>query len=141
LRTWIAILNTLISSRFFITFLPASLRSFLFPAHLYSGRRHLHIYCAARNSETGRRIAARISWLDFRGAGHAVIRNRNRNGDLYSHRGPIASAPQALLVRTHNCLHRMSLRSIRDDSRDLTIVALSRESMKALFGRTQSTAA
>ena len=36
--------------------------------------------------------------------------------DLYSHRRPIARAPQALLVRTRNCLHRMSLRSVWNNS-------------------------
>jgi uncharacterized protein (DUF885 family) len=54
--------------------------------------------------------------LDFRGAGLGVVRNWNSNGNLYFHRRPIARAPQALLVRTRNCLHRMSLRSVRYDS-------------------------
>ena len=39
--------------------------------------------------------------------------------NLYSHRRPIARTAQALLVRTRNCLHRMSLRSVRYDSRSL----------------------
>jgi uncharacterized membrane protein YedE/YeeE len=33
--------------------------------------------------------------------------------------GRSLGAPQALLVRTRNCLHRMSLRSVRYDSRSL----------------------
>jgi hypothetical protein len=38
---------------------------------------------------------------------------------LYSHRQPITRAPQALFVPAGYCLHRMSLRSVRNDSRSL----------------------
>src|SRR6266567_4073588 len=55
--------------------------------------------------------------LDFRGARFGVIHSWNSNSDLYSHRRPIARAPQALLVRTRNCLHRMPLRSLWNNPR------------------------
>ena len=42
---------------------------------------------------------------------------------------------KALLFRARDCLHRMSFRSVRNDSRVFTIVALSRESVRALFAK------
>jgi hypothetical protein len=47
------------------------------------------------------------------------VRNGNSNGDFYSHRRPIARAPQALFLSVRHSLHRMSLRSVRNDSRSV----------------------
>jgi len=49
----------------------------------------------------------------------SVVRNRDRDGNSYSHRRPIARSSQALHVRARNGLHRMSLRSIRHDPRSV----------------------
>ena len=46
---------------------------FSFPPALHDNWRHLHICRAARNSQTGRRLAPRISWLDFCRARFAVV--------------------------------------------------------------------
>ena len=56
-----------------------------------------------------------LGWI-FAVLGLVLVRNWNRDGDFYSHRRPIARAPQALLVRPRNCLHRMSLRSVWNNS-------------------------
>ena len=92
---------------------------FFFPTTLYNGRRHLHICRAARHSETRRRLAARISWLDFCCARLGVVPNRNSNGDLYSDRRAIDRAPQTLFVRPRDGLHRMPLHSVRNNSRSV----------------------
>src|SRR5438874_13792394 len=66
----------------------------------------------------------------------SVVRNWNSNGDLYSHRRPIVRSPQALLVRTRNCLHRISLCYVRDDPRGLyDRCAFARIGESAVFSR------
>ncbi len=44
---------------------------------------------------------------------------RNSNGNLYSDCRSISCAPQTLLVRFHNGLHRMSLHSLWNNSRSV----------------------
>ena len=92
-------------------------------------------------AKSGEELPPEFLGWGFRSARLAVIRIRSHGGDLYSHRRPIARTWQALLVRTRDCLHRMSLRSVRDDSRSLyERVALSRQSVKALFSPTETLA-
>jgi hypothetical protein len=77
--------------------------------------------------------------LDFRGARLGLVRNWNSNGDLYSHRRPIARTPQALLIRTRIACIECLFVLFGTILGVFTIVALSRGSVKSLFEVTQTT--
>jgi hypothetical protein len=92
------------------------LRSFLFFHCLHNSRSHFHIRCATRHTGTRSRTAARIYWLDSCRNWFAFVLNRNCDRDLHLNCGSLTREAHSLLVRIRNCLPRMPLPSLRNNS-------------------------
>ena len=115
---WIATLNNLMCWRFFITLSAGWLRCFRFFRCCI--RSSAASYFTQRTSEPEHSgTTASLPWLDVYCARRSFLPRRCHNGDLHSDCWAMPVPSQGLLVRTGDRLHRMSLRSIRDDSRSL----------------------
>ena len=111
---------------------------FTFSPLLYSGRRHLHICRATRHTKTRRRVAARISRLDFYRDRLAIVFAGDCDRDLHFDRRSLIGEASSLLVCIRDCMRRMPLIRFGTILGVFTIIVLLRESVKALFAATQT---
>ena len=90
---------------------------FTFSPLLYSGRRHLHICRATRHTKTRRRVAARISRLDFYRDRLAIVFAGDCDRDLHFDRRSLIGEASSLLVCIRDCMRRMPLHSLWNNPR------------------------
>ena len=88
-------------------------------ADLHNDRRDFRIGCAPWHAKARLRIAAGIPWLDLCRYRFVLVFSRDSHGDLHSDRRTMPPSSQGPFARAGDGLHRMSFRSVWNNSRGL----------------------